>query len=98
MCLEGYFVNKVISRVEAPQGTGDDTALNALSFICKDPVTSYESNSVVLSNTIWGDWVSWVEVQGKYVCGGQVRFESSQGDEDDTALNRIRLKFCDFTI
>lgn len=98
ICPEGYFVHKVMAKVEAPQGTGDDTALNALSFRCKDPVTSYESNAVLLYNTVWGDWINWVEVQGKYVCGGQVRFESSQGVGDDTALNGIRLKFCDFTI
>lgn len=32
------------------------------------------------------------------MCGGQARLEAQQGKDDDSALNGIRFKFCDFKI
>ena len=98
MCPEGYYINRVKARVESPQGAGDDTALNSVTFRCKDPVNDIVSDDIILQSTSWGDWMEWVGNEDKYVCGGQVRFESSQGAGDDTALNGIRLRFCEYTV
>ena len=45
----------------------------------------------------WGDWRA-VRMcpAGQYVCGYRSRFESRQGDGDDTALNAVELYCCRF--
>jgi hypothetical protein len=98
MCPQGYYINQVRARVESPQGPGDDTALNSLTFRCKEPVNSNVSDDIILQNTNWGNWMDWVGNDDQYVCGGQVRFEPSQEAGDDTALNGIRLRFCEYAV
>ncbi len=46
----------------------------------------------------WGTWKPDYIMcpEGSYVCGLQTRFEGSQGNGDDTALNGIRMKCCKF--
>ena len=55
------------------------------------------SNDVIVENGIWGNWKGMKMCPaGKYVCGLEARFEPSQGKDDDTALNGIRMTCCDF--
>ncbi|SFD40942.1 hypothetical protein [Pseudoalteromonas denitrificans] len=72
-------------RVEAEQGSDDDTAANDIDFYCKDGMASAGT----------GFWGSWSPKQtcpsGTYVKGIATRVESQQGDDDDTGLNSVRI-------
>jgi hypothetical protein len=63
----------------------------------KDGRWHENSNIVSVEEGIWGNWKGMKMCPaGKYVCGLEARFEPSQGDKDDTALNGIRMTCCDF--
>lgn len=77
-------------KVEAPQGSGDDTATNAVRFLC--------SNSQVLISAEgpYGNWMpnTFVCKPSYHMCGIQTQVEPSQGNRDDTALNNIAIICC----
>ncbi|GLC34633.1 Vitelline membrane outer layer protein 1 [Pleodorina starrii] len=81
-CASGAHIIGARLQLEASQGSGDDTAANSIEFMCSDKkVISQGAGS-------WGDWGAWVYCPtGNYVCGAQARFESGQGNGDDTAFN-----------
>lgn len=90
-------------------GIDDDTALNGLSIICRDPLKPgvYENKTVH-----WGNWGVWKIikqspfVQNTYVCGAEVRYQDPTETEtgvgvqvgDNTGLNGIKVKMCKLEI
>lgn len=58
-----------------------------------------DPEDITLWNGNWGSWKGWKGTSsvGNYACGAEMRFEDSQGGDDDTAANGIRLKFCDYS-
>lgn len=96
MCPTGYFINAVQAKVEANQGSGDDSALNALRIRCKHPLVQTAPQELSLEYGGWGSWGKWLEFPSSYICGGQVRFQWNQGSGDDTALNGVRFRFCKY--
>lgn len=91
-CKAGTWAVGYRMRVETDQGGGlfggDDTALNSIQLLCRDPVTlatewisSYDGN--------WGNWNSSATCTGlgKYLNGAHIRIESPQGGNDDTGAN-----------
>jgi hypothetical protein len=88
MCDENSYIIGGQVRFEGRQGGDDDTALNGLQIVCKNPVTQ-TSQIVLVSEGMWGDWKDGVVDDSQYVTGGQVRFEGRQGHDDDTAMNGI---------
>ncbi|MBN3297996.1 VMO1 protein, partial [Amia calva] len=65
-------------RVEQPQGSGDDTAANNISFCC--------------SWGEYGSWSE--ECPRGGICGIETKQEPRQGDGDDTTLNDVRFFCC----
>jgi hypothetical protein len=77
-------------RVEPDQGSGDDTATNAVKMIC--------SNRQVLSSLEerWGYWYGEPLIcpPTTYICGIKTQLEPHQGRGDDTALNNVQFYCC----
>jgi len=75
--------------MEPKQGSGDDTAANAMDLYCKDG--GYISASKLTER---GTWIPAQNCPtGKAVVGIVTRVLDDQGEGDDTALNGVRL-FC----
>ena len=75
--------------MEPKQGSGDDTAVNAIDLYCKDGQMLSASRK-----TTWGSWTKkYMCPSGEAVGGLQTRVESNQYFGDDTALNGIGI-FC----
>ncbi|XP_016380018.1 vitelline membrane outer layer protein 1-like [Sinocyclocheilus rhinocerous] len=75
----------------------DNTALNGIRLHCVDPSkgfsSSYENYASVQSEV--GSWGQWTEIKwcpSGFLTAFQLRVESSQGIEDDTAANNIRFR------
>lgn len=93
-CPEGTYAAGFRQRVEPSQGSGDDTALNAISLSCAS-ASSARSFTITPHPGEWGDWSNYASCPaGGFARGGQLKFESSQAGGDDTAANSIRLQ-CD---
>eukprot|EP00727_Mastigamoeba_balamuthi_P010573 m51a1_g6138 hypothetical protein (778) ;mRNA; r:258182-268096 len=86
-CAEGRFARGLMTKSEADQGTGDDTALNGVALICEDGF---------LPTSSLGPWGTWDESilcpAGSRVSAFQVLEEKSCGSCDDTALNAIKMR------
>lgn len=88
---DNCYVVGVATRIEARQGTGDDTALNGIKMIYRNRVT-LQVGIITLEDGIWGSWAGEASVpDDSLVCGVQIRIESPQRDGDDTAMNGINL-------
>lgn len=76
------------TKVEEPQGDGDDTALNSIKLVCANDKEIYSGE---------GEWGQWGEnaicPSGSYLNGFKLKVEPVQGDGDDTASNGI-IMFC----
>jgi len=77
-CPQNTYIVGFSQRVEGQQGTGDDTALNALRFKCSD------GTIIETEGTPWGTWGSWATcpniggMEG-YAIGMTVKREYAQG-------------------
>lgn len=86
-CPEGKFVVGFKLKVEPNQGSGDDTSLNGIEFLCEGGETKTSSVGQ------WGNWGGYRYCPtGKIAKGFRLRVESYQGETgDDTAANDLRL-------
>ena len=91
----------VITRVEGPQGGGDDTAMNAVRLVCCnsiEPLGAMNKQQISSLEGGWGDWgLEDMCPAGKNIIGYRLRIEPNQGGgggNDDTALNDIEL-YCE---
>jgi hypothetical protein len=81
-------------RVEGPQGSGDDTAVNGINVTCNN---APDTQLTAPANTGWGGFMGLVKCPaGTQVCGIKTRLEGSQGSGDDTALNGVEFACCWF--
>jgi hypothetical protein len=90
VCPKGeYFISAQL-KVEPRQGKGDDTAANAVRFVCTKGKL-LESNN----GERWGEWygVPW-QRRGAAICGIRGKIESPQGSGDNTALNNLKVYYC----
>ncbi|XP_026052770.1 vitelline membrane outer layer protein 1-like [Carassius auratus] len=99
ICPNGTYAAGFSLKVEQlSQGFWDDnTALNGIRLHCIDPSkglsSSYENYATVESEV--GSWGKWTEIKwcpSGLLTAFQLRVESSQGIEDDTAVNNIRFR------
>ena len=104
VCKPGSYISGMQVRYSDPLPFNDNTALEGLSIICRDP---YERSFITETLTVeWGNWGLWREkVKSKFnfVCGvdGQYqKFEESKGKQvdepDNTGLNGIRVEMCPY--
>ncbi len=94
-CPPGSYVNGYSMRVEAPQGRGDDTALNAITLYCYNRA----GNMVGWIRPHPGIWGNWGPVAncpvGTYANGFQLKVEGFQGSGDDTGANSLKFRCSD---
>jgi hypothetical protein len=77
-------------RFESSRGGSDDTAGNDVRFKCANNSTVTASGGAS-----WGIWLAAKTCPvNTAACGIAVRYESNQGDGDDTALNAVKLACC----
>lgn len=91
LCGYGDFLRGFALRVQPPQESGDDTAVNSIQFKCSDG-TEREP----LNGGTWGDWGEYQYCSpGSVVCGMSLRIEPQQGNGDDTAVNDVKFYCCE---
>jgi hypothetical protein len=74
------------TKIEGPQGKGDDTALNAIKLICSSGAALYSSQGQ------WGGWGNDAYCNsGEKLSAFVMKSEPSQGKGDDTAANALKL-------
>jgi hypothetical protein len=87
-CGSGSSFDAYRIRIEADQGGGDDTAAGSVEMYCGN-------EQVSATGTAWGDWKpKRMCGQGYKICGFRIRFESDQGEGDDSAMNGIEVRCC----
>lgn len=91
-------INGIERRIEAKQGDGDDTGLNAIRFSCTNNKTLRYANY-----GLWGDWDNSVNNPEPQTClsGGfnraRMKMEPDAGVGDDTAANYVEFGCSDNT-
>ena len=59
-------------------------------------IAGVHDEHITVYNGHWGGWKPWVNgSDGKFACGAELRFETSQGIGDDTGANGLKFMFCD---
>lgn len=98
-CPAGTYVWGLRVRFEPFQGRGDDTALNGVEFKCKPlPGSNGKVTEINIHHGHWGIWHKWATCQEhQYVCGVRTGKEKFRRNNDDTALNYVKLKCCNFS-
>ncbi|XP_019205469.1 vitelline membrane outer layer protein 1 [Oreochromis niloticus] len=90
MCPLGSYAVGFSIKVEASQGSGDDTAVNGIRLYCFDP-SSKRRTTVQSAVGSWGDWTAVKSCESGYLASFMLRVESSQGVGDDTSVNNIKF-------
>jgi len=90
-CNPGTWAIGFMQRVEAPQGSGDDTALNSVWLKCAEKnggnpdVTSFYPG-------LWGTWSSLVSCpMSSFLTSARIKVESPQGSGDDSGANGVQF-------
>ncbi|XP_060936552.1 vitelline membrane outer layer protein 1 homolog [Limanda limanda] len=92
MCPYHFLAVGFSTRVEAKQGSGDDSAMNGIRLICgkdeqRSPITTVESHT-----GYWGDWSNAQYCPSGVLTAFQLRVEGRQGGGDDSAVNNIKFR------
>jgi hypothetical protein len=86
-------------RIEASQGSGDDTSANELIGWCHDPQLSSGPLIFPPTHTHWGSLTQTRSCPiGSAVCGVRTKLEGGLGGGDDTALNGVQFRCCNFSL
>jgi hypothetical protein len=102
MCPKDHFINGgSVSFQENQEIYGDDTALNGFKIKCQHATASSQKSEETVESKMRGEWKTGSTSIDGFVCGAQVRFDSTPFGRDATALNGIAFKYCkieyDFT-
>ena len=89
-CPTGEYLTGARMMIEGKQGAGDDTAADNIAFRCTGG-----SELVIHHDAEFGVWTNLQMCPvDTAICGIQTRVESSQGADDDTALNDAKFVCC----
>ncbi|XP_075061814.1 vitelline membrane outer layer protein 1 homolog [Mixophyes fleayi] len=94
-CPHGSVTKGFSLKVQPPQGTGDDTAVNGVRLHCVR--CKHPNNETTITSDVapWGNWTEpqWCNfgVLSKFI----MRVEGDQGRGDDTAVNNIKFQCTD---
>jgi hypothetical protein len=94
-CNVNTYARRFRLQVEGNQGSGDDTSMNGISLWCEDHLNMGGHELRVQGP--FGSWGSDYHrcdrsdtLNNNFMAGGEIRFESSRGSDDDTAANDFR--------
>lgn len=90
-CPAHQFVYGYSMRVQSPQGSGDDTGLNAVRLSCASAANA-SATTIEPNPGLWGTWYSPARCDARPVVGAMVANQPSQGAGDDTASNDVHMK------
>ncbi len=80
-----------------PDNTVQTTAFPKPTLPWADQVQPPDDYRKTIWTGDWGTWRTWYYCpSGTYVCGARVKYESSVGSADDTAMNGIEFACCPF--
>jgi len=90
-------ITSIQQRVESNQGSGDDSALNAVRFRCED------GTELRSGEGSWGIWSGWASCPADaYVIGYKIKFQPFQGSgggsADDSTANAVHAKCNDGSV
>ncbi|XP_051777968.1 vitelline membrane outer layer protein 1 homolog [Erpetoichthys calabaricus] len=97
-CPNGWIAFGFALKVEANQGTGDDTALNGIRLFCKASAVSTESHIIESESGLWGTWTSTQWCRNGFLKAFLLKVQHPQGNGDDTAANDIKFICSDGTV
>jgi len=93
-CPDGHYVFGIRLKVEPHSSGIDDTALNAIELECRRLHSTTTTKTIHSSVGPSGGWYGWEKCSSSDgpVVGFQVRFENPSHNNDDTALNEVRME------
>lgn len=92
-CPEGQMAFQFAKKVEAPQGDGDDTALNGIRLDCSLPMDRSNVAGIKSSEGPWGGWDPERGCpDGELITGAALRIEGKQGSGDDTGAVDVKFR------
>ncbi len=92
-CRPGSYVAAFRQRVEAKQGSGDDTAMNGVDFFCRT-ASGVWTDYLNPWEGLWGSRSGWSygsTAQGPFK-SAELKVEESKDSGDDTSANGVRFK------
>ncbi|KAE8620549.1 hypothetical protein XENTR_v10010321 [Xenopus tropicalis] len=95
MCPIGYVAKGFSVKVEPPQGSLDDTALNAVRLHCFPFKSTDKEHTVTSTEGEFGKWSRPIWCLCGHLIAFSLKVEPLQGGGDDTAVNNIRFKCSD---
>uniref|UniRef100_A0A6I8QFH7 Vitelline membrane outer layer protein 1 homolog n=1 Tax=Xenopus tropicalis TaxID=8364 RepID=A0A6I8QFH7_XENTR len=84
-----------MEKVEPPQGSLDDTALNAVRLHCFPFKSTDKEHTVTSTEGEFGKWSRPIWCLCGHLIAFSLKVEPLQGGGDDTAVNNIRFKCSD---
>ncbi|CAC5383593.1 Vitelline membrane outer layer protein 1,Vitelline membrane outer layer protein 1 homolog [Mytilus coruscus] len=93
-CARRYHASGFSLKIQPKQGSGDDTALNAIRLKCRRGTRAPNTGgSIMAKEGPWGRWTSALNCQsGKRLVRFRLQVQPKQGTGDDTMATYVRFK------